>query len=155
MSIVFVVTVALMFIVAACTSAYSFLMTRAAGDPLGELESYKNQKLAANMSKVHMFIAVFMALLAVLFLVQFPALIEYKQVHQSDYTYELREDETVFATDFDTLATDKVKWANLAETPEKYCVYRLTAYNLLGQWPTDPRLSLGTPPCEDVGKYEF
>jgi len=141
--------------VTAGTSIYGFLIIRTAGDPLGELARYDNQGLADNMSKIHMFTAISMAAMAIIILFSLPTWSEYEQVPESEYTYELREDRMVFKTDFDTFASDDVVWANIAHKPEKYCVYRVTSYNMFGGWPSDPRLVLGSPPCEDIDKYEF
>ena len=133
---------------------YSLLCTKTFGDPLGELENYGSEELAASASALHMFAGICMIVFAVYSVTVLPTWTKQEPLPQDEYTYQLQPEETVFATDFDTLETDYVKWANLARQPEKICVYRVTSYNFLGMWP-EIRMSIDEAPCEKKSKYEF
>jgi len=139
------------FALTAGMAVFAFLMTWAFGDPLGELESYKDEKVANLASVLHMFVGIFMGGLAIFCLVSFP--VSSSQKVFDEYTYEQNLTETLFITrPGDTLRTRRAVWANLADNPGEYCLYETTTYNVFGS-ELESNLGIQRYPCEP--KYLF
>ena len=135
------------FVLTAGMAVFAFSMTRTFGDPLGEIASYGDEETANLASALHMFAGLFMGGLAIFCLFAFPVSSSQKVFSEGEYIYERKLNKTVFIAGSDTLETDKAVWANLADNPEEYCLYRTTTYNVFGS-ESGSDLRIQRVPCE-------